>query len=41
VDTAQALADCVETVNRYLPDIGSVELAIVSGDLTEFGTAEE
>jgi 3',5'-cyclic AMP phosphodiesterase CpdA len=41
VDTAAALASCVETVNRFLPDIGPVDLAIVTGDLTDFGTSDE
>lgn len=41
VDTATALADCVETINRILPDIGPVDMAIVTGDLTDFGTDEE
>ena len=41
VDTAAPLADCVDTINRMLPQIGPVELAIVTGDLTDFGTAEE
>ena len=41
VDTAAALADCVETINRILPEIGAVEMVIVTGDLTDFGTKEE
>ena len=41
VDTAAALASCVETVNRFLPDIGPVDMAFVAGDLTDFGTEEE
>lgn len=41
VDTAAPLAECVETINRMLPQIGPVEMAIVTGDLTDFGTAEE
>lgn len=41
VDTATALTRCVETVNRILPEIGPVDLAIVTGDLTDFGTDEE
>ena len=32
VDTAAALASCVKTVNRLLPEIGPVDLAIVTGD---------
>ncbi len=38
VDTAKALADCVETINRSLPEIGPVDMVIVAGDLTDFGT---
>ncbi|MDE0521964.1 MAG: phosphodiesterase [Boseongicola sp.] len=41
VDTAAALASCVETVNRFLPDIGPFDMAFVAGDLTDFGTEEE
>lgn len=41
VDTAAALATCVETVNRLLPKIGPVDLAIVTGDIADFGTKEE
>ena len=41
VDTAAALANCVETINRTLPQIGHVDMAFVAGDLTDFGTAEE
>lgn len=41
VDTAAALRDCVETINRILPEVGPVDMAIVAGDLTDFGTAEE
>jgi Icc protein len=41
VDTAAALANCVETINRFLPDIGPVDMAFVAGDLTDFGTEEE
>lgn len=41
VDTAAPLSDCVETINRMLPQIGPVEMAVVTGDLTDFGTAEE
>lgn len=41
VDTAESLACCVETINRILPDIGPVDLAVVTGDLTDFGTSEE
>jgi 3',5'-cyclic AMP phosphodiesterase CpdA len=41
VDTAAALAECVETINRMLPMIGPVDMVFVAGDLTDFGTAEE
>lgn len=41
VDTAAALADCVETINRMLPCVGAVDMAVVTGDLTDFGTEEE
>lgn len=41
VATHEALADCVETINRTLPVIGPVDMAIVTGDLTDFGTDEE
>jgi Icc protein len=41
VDTAAALAEAVETVNRLLPQIGPVGLVIVTGDLTEHGSVEE
>ena len=40
VDTAKALADCVETINRSLAEIGPVDMVIVTGDLTDFGTEE-
>lgn len=41
VDTAAALAETVATINRLLPQIGPVDLVIVTGDLTEHGTPEE
>ena len=41
VDTAVALASCVETIDRLLSEIGSVDLVIVTGDITDFGTKEE
>ena len=41
VDTAAALRDAVATFNRDLPLFGPVDLAIVTGDLTDFGTPEE
>ena len=41
VNTLKALNSCVETINRILPDIGPVDMVFVTGDLTDFGTAEE
>jgi 3',5'-cyclic-AMP phosphodiesterase len=41
VDTAPPLAECVATINRMLSVIGPIDMAIVTGDLTDFGTAEE
>lgn len=41
VDTTPALKSCVETINQILPFVGPVDMAIVTGDLTDFGTAEE
>ena len=41
VDTAVSLSECVNTINRILPQIGPVDMAIVTGDLTDFGTDEE
>ena len=41
VDPAAALAHGVETINRILPDIGPVDMVVVAGDLTDFGTEEE
>lgn len=41
VDTAAPLTACVDTINRMLPVIGPVDMAVVTGDLTDFGTAEE
>lgn len=41
VDTAPALAETVATINRLLPQFEPVDLAIVTGDLTDFGSAEE
>ena len=35
VNTLDALNACVETINRILPDIGPVDLAIVTGDVTD------
>lgn len=41
VDTSAALADAVTTINRLLPQIGPVDLVVVTGDLTDFGSMEE
>ena len=41
IDTDASLSDCVSTINRMLPLIGPVKMAIITGDLTDFGTAEE
>lgn len=41
VDTAAALAEAVSTINRDLHLYGPVDLAIVTGDLTDFGSPEE
>lgn len=41
VDTAKALAETVTTINRLLPQIGPIDLVIVTGDLTEHGSEEE
>ncbi len=41
VDTAAALGECVATINRMLPEIGPVDMVVVAGDLTDFGTEEE
>lgn len=40
-DTAAALERAVDTVNARLPLLGQVDCAIVTGDLTDHGTAEE
>ena len=32
VDTAQALADCVETINQSMPEIGPIDMVIIAGD---------
>ena len=40
VDTAAALANCVKTINRALPQLGTIDMAFVAGDLTDFGTPE-
>ncbi|MGI9484434.1 MAG: phosphodiesterase [Geminicoccaceae bacterium] len=41
VDTAAALEKAVGTINRILPEIGPVDLVVVTGDLTDFGSIEE
>ncbi len=41
VDTAAALAAVVAAINEKLDQFGPVELAIVTGDLTDFGSREE
>ena len=41
VDTAAALEKAVETINRILPEVGPVDLVVVTGDLTDFGSMEE
>jgi len=41
VETSAPLKSCVETINRILPNIGPIDMVIVTGDLTDFGTTEE
>ncbi len=41
VDTALALEETVATINRILPQIEPVDLVIITGDLTDFGSMEE
>ena len=41
VDTAEALSSCVQTINRSLSEVGPVDMVVVAGDLTDFGTKEE
>jgi 3',5'-cyclic AMP phosphodiesterase CpdA len=41
VDTAEALAETVATINRMLLRIGPVDMVFVTGDLTEHGTEAE
>lgn len=41
VDTAVHLKACVETINEMMPEIGPIDRVIVTGDLTDFGTAQE
>jgi 3',5'-cyclic-AMP phosphodiesterase len=40
-DTAAALEIAVESANRLVTRVGPVDFAIVTGDLTDFGTAPE
>jgi len=40
-DTAEALRNAVATVNSILPRLDPVECAIITGDLTDFGTPGE
>jgi len=35
------LAEAVTTINRILPEIGPVDLVVITGDLTDFGSEEE
>ncbi len=41
VDTAAALSETVDTINRMLPQLGDVGMVMVTGDLTEHGNAQE
>ena len=41
VDTSSALKQCVAQINKILPEIGPVDMIIVTGDLTDFGTSDE
>ena len=41
VETSAPLKSCVETINRILPNIGPIDMVIVTGDLTDYGTTEE
>lgn len=40
-DTARALTDAVDTINAILPRLDRVECAIITGDLTDYGTPAE
>jgi 3',5'-cyclic-AMP phosphodiesterase len=40
-DTATALRSAVASINARLPALGPVDCAIITGDLTDHGTAEE
>jgi 3',5'-cyclic AMP phosphodiesterase CpdA len=41
IDTCLALTQCVAQINKILPEIGPVDMIIVTGDLTDFGTSDE
>ena len=41
VDTSAALKKCVDKIKRILPEIGPIDMIIVTGDLTDFGKKEE
>ena len=41
VDTCLALTQCVAQISKILPEIGPVDMIIVTGDLTDFGTSDE
>ena len=41
VDTAKGLARAVKHITAVLPEIGPVDCVIVTGDLTDFGSADE
>ncbi|EKF42861.1 metallophosphoesterase [Nitratireductor indicus C115] len=41
VDTGAALAEVVEAARRSLPLVGPVDLAVVTGDLVDYGIEEE
>jgi 3',5'-cyclic AMP phosphodiesterase CpdA len=41
VDTSTALKKCVGKIKRILPEIGPIDMIIVTGDLTDFGKKEE
>ncbi|MGI9359539.1 MAG: phosphodiesterase [Paracoccaceae bacterium] len=41
VDTCTALKKCVDKIKRILPEIGPIDMIIVTGDLTDFGKKEE
>ena len=41
VDTCSALEKCVAQIDKILPEIGPVDMIIVTGDLTDFGKRNE